>query len=110
MSKLAQYDQQANAFYMHLSSRKAWETLEINQHINIDLDKQGRIAGVELLNVRQFIQQIFGSAPTAEKLKSLKVEVCTETGGEVVLRMNYIHEHVLYAIPKAYTSPLVSGA
>ena len=54
--------------------------------------------------------QLFGSAPTEEKIRSLKVEVCTETGEEVVLGMNYANERILYAIPKAYTSPLVSGA
>ena len=110
MSKLAQYDPQSNAMYVHLSSRKAWETMEVNQHLNMDLDKTGHIVGVELLDVRQFIRQVFGSNPTSEKIKSLKVEVCTETGDEVVLRMNYADESVLYAIPKAYTSPLVAGA
>ena len=110
MSKLAQYDPQSNAAYVHFSSHKAWETMEINQHLNVDLDKQGHIVGIELLDVRRFIQQIFGSDPTPEKIKSLKIEVCSETGEEVVLRMNYTNEQVLYAIPKSYTSPLVAGA
>ena len=44
------YDKVAGAMYIYFKKGKIVKTLPINQYINIDLDKNEKIVGVELLN------------------------------------------------------------
>ena len=106
---IVRYDPEANAMYVRLSSRKAWETMEINHHVNVDLDRSGHVVSVELLDLRKFIENIFGKNLTEAKLKSVKIHARTESGSELILDMNYAGERAYYAIPQAYTSPLVAS-
>ncbi|MFH1095735.1 MAG: DUF2283 domain-containing protein [Candidatus Micrarchaeota archaeon] len=109
MPNVLRYDPDADAMYVRLSSRHAWETLEINSNLNIDLDQTGRVVGVELLDVRRFAKSLFGHVLDDEGLKNLHIKASTRTGRELVLDMDCAGEHVRYAIPGAYKSPVVSA-
>jgi len=47
------YDKEASAMYIYLkeiSPREVNKTLELNNNINLDLNKNGRIIGIEILD------------------------------------------------------------
>ena len=109
MNRPMKYDPDADAMYVRLSSRKAWESLEINQNLNLDLDQNKRLVGVELLDVSKFVSALFGHQINMSRIRDLKVEVRSKDGREVILDIFFEGEKVRYAIPRAYTSPLVDG-
>jgi uncharacterized protein YuzE len=43
------YDREVNAAYVKLSRNKIKETTQVHPQINLDLDKKGRIVGIEIL-------------------------------------------------------------
>ena len=43
------YDRVADAIYFVIGSGKIAKTIAVNEHINIDVDKDGKTIGVELL-------------------------------------------------------------
>ncbi len=108
MPNILRYDPDADAMYVRVSSRHAWESLEINHNLNIDLDRNGKVVGVELLDVRRFVKRLFGHSVEPEAIKDLKIRILSESKQELVLDMRYSGERIRYAIPSAYTSPLVS--
>ena len=108
MPNILRYDPDADALYVRVSSRHAWESLEINQNLNIDLDRNGKVVGVELLDVRRFVKRLFGHSVDPEAIKDLKIKVSSESGQELILDMRYSKERIRYAIPGAYASPIIS--
>ena len=47
----ATYDKEADAMYISVKKGKVHKTLEVSDAINVDVDKQGRALGVEILFV-----------------------------------------------------------
>ena len=109
MPNILRYDSDADAMYVQVSSRHAWESLEINQNILVDLDRNGRLVGVELLDVRRFIKRLFGHSVSPESARNLKIRISPESKQELILDMSYSGERIRYAIPGAYASPIVSA-
>lgn len=63
-----QYDKQANAFYIKFSGEKASvaKTVKLNNFLLVDMDKKGKIYGIEILNASAHIPV----KPTLFKQKS----------------------------------------
>lgn len=108
MPNILRYDPDADAMYVRVSSRHAWESLEINQNLLVDLDRSGKVVGVELLDVRSFIKRLFGHSVNQEAIKDLKIRISSESEQELILDIRHSGERIRYAIPGAYASPLVS--
>lgn len=45
-----QYDKLADALYIFLKKGRIQKTIKANKEVLIDVDKQGRIVGIEILN------------------------------------------------------------
>lgn len=43
------YDSEADAVYIELLKRSAVDNLDINDDVSVDLDKDGKIIGIEIL-------------------------------------------------------------
>lgn len=43
------YDEDADAMYIYLNRRKIARTVRVSSRVNVDLDKQGNLRGVEIL-------------------------------------------------------------
>lgn len=43
------YDKVADAIYFYLRKSKVAKTICVNKHVNLDVDKDGEIIGIELL-------------------------------------------------------------
>ena len=46
-----EYDPEADAAYLQIAEGKVFETIEITDGINIDLDEEGRPLGIEVISV-----------------------------------------------------------
>lgn len=46
-----QYDKIADAIYIYLSKSKIKKTVKMKDRLIVDIDKDGRIIGIEILNV-----------------------------------------------------------
>ena len=105
------YDPEVDSAYLKVSKHKAYETLEINQNILVDITSAGRIVGIELLDTSQFLSSILAHKVDKQTIKdALSVRVRQESKRELILNISYEKEHVIYAIPKAYSSPLLQAA
>lgn len=51
------YDREANAIYLYLTSTKIAHTQPINENVNLDIDAEGRVVGIELLRVGSWINE-----------------------------------------------------
>jgi uncharacterized protein YuzE len=45
-----EYDREVDAVYIYLQIKEAHQTVEVMEGINVDLDEQGRLIGVEILD------------------------------------------------------------
>lgn len=45
-----EYDREVDAVYIYLQNKEVTRTIEVQEGISIDLDDQGRLIGVEILD------------------------------------------------------------
>lgn len=50
-----EYDEEADALYFQFLSCSAARTIDINEDIAVDLNGQGKIVGIEILNASKII-------------------------------------------------------
>ncbi|MBI4994239.1 DUF2283 domain-containing protein [Candidatus Peregrinibacteria bacterium] len=67
-----QYDKQANAFYISFTNGKAHvaKTVKLNNFLLVDIDKKGKIYGIEILNASTHIPVKFSLSKQKSKTKS----------------------------------------
>jgi uncharacterized protein YuzE len=70
-----EYDKEVDALYIRLQERHVNRTVEIEDGINIDLDKNGKLIGIEILNAtdRYSLSDIFNIATENLILESNKI-------------------------------------
>ena len=45
-----EYDRDVDALYVYIQTKESYKTIEIEDGLNVDLDKDGRLVGVEILD------------------------------------------------------------
>lgn len=70
-----EYDKEVDALYIRLQEMHVNRTVEIEDGINIDLDKNGKLIGIEILNAtdRYSLSDIFNIATENLILESNKI-------------------------------------
>jgi uncharacterized protein YuzE len=48
-----EYDKKADAVYIYLQEKEAAKTIELSEIVKVDLDKEGKLIGIEVLNATQ---------------------------------------------------------
>ena len=48
-----EYDTKADAVYIYLQEKEAAKTIELSEIVKVDLDKEGKLIGIEVLNATQ---------------------------------------------------------
>jgi uncharacterized protein YuzE len=48
-----EYDKEVDALYIYLQQKQVAETIEIHEGVNIDLDEEGKLIGVEILDATE---------------------------------------------------------
>jgi uncharacterized protein YuzE len=70
-----EYDKEVDALYIRLQEKYVNRTVEIEDGINIDLDKKGKLIGIEILDAteRYSLSDIFNIATENLILESNKI-------------------------------------
>ena len=70
-----EYDKEVDALYIRLQEKYVNRTVEIEEGINIDLDKKGKLIGIEILDAteRYSLSDIFNIATENLILESNKI-------------------------------------
>jgi len=70
-----EYDKEVDALYIRLQEKHVNRTVEIEDGINIDFDKNGKLIGIEILNAtdRYSLSDIFNIATENLILESNKI-------------------------------------
>jgi len=70
-----EYDKEVDALYIRLQEKHVKRTVEIEDGINIDLDKNGKLVGIEILDAtdRYSLSDIFNIATENLILESNKI-------------------------------------
>ena len=48
-----EYDKEVNAVYIYLQQKEVAKTIELSETVNVDLDEEGKLIGVEVLDATQ---------------------------------------------------------
>ncbi len=64
-------DMESNALYFRLSEEEIVESKEVSAEVVLDYDKNGRVVGIEILNIKDRF--------SVEELLNMKVELPTTT-------------------------------
>jgi uncharacterized protein YuzE len=106
------YDPDADCAYLRIGGRtKTYESVEFNENIVIDLKRTGGVAGIELVDVTPFLSNLLHKKISRETIRNhLSATIGRENENELRLDLRIQNEHIIYPIPKSYTSPLISFA
>ena len=66
-----EYDRKNDVLSLIDYNKQIHETLEFNEFLNVDIDKKGEVAGLEIFDVSQFIR-VFNKEVTKEFLINLE--------------------------------------
>ncbi len=106
-----QYDENADAIYVNISSKKAYLSIELSQSIVADLSESRKVVGVEILDASAMISGIFHRKVSRSKIKRL---LCNVWGkNELHLDFGFKGEkdrHASLVIPAFYESPIIGLA
>jgi uncharacterized protein YuzE len=105
-----EYDTESDCISLRLSNEKAYETVEINANILVDLSYRNRKpVAVEVLDASEFVSRLFAKRIDRETVKK-KLRACLKRNGRAELTLDFElgKERHAYAIPKAYESPILA--
>ena len=63
------YDKIADAMYIYLNKSKVFKTIKMTDRLLIDLDKEGKVLGIEILDASYQVKQIKRSKKKETELK-----------------------------------------
>lgn len=72
-----EFDTEIDSYYVYVTDEPVYKTKSITQYINLDLDEEGFIVGIEVLDLgvklpfEKFMQEYAMSLDTAVNLKAL---------------------------------------
>ena len=101
------YDDESDSLYVHISSKKAFYTLEVSERVGVDSTQSRQVVGVEILDASKFLSELFNKAVSKESIKRL---LCNFTEGDsITLNLQLGKDRATYALPKPYFSPVLSA-
>jgi len=104
------YDVETNAITLGVGRQKADTTIELTEHILIDITNDGKLAGLEILDASEEISKIFNRAVSKNEISQLLCEIKQEPANEylVQFRLPQKNESANLLIP-VYKSPIAHG-
>jgi uncharacterized protein YuzE len=102
------YDVEADAITIEITAKKADLTVELTEHILIDITNDNRLIGFEILDASEELSKIFGRVVSKEEMKQLLCEIKQEPKNEYLLQFQSPKrkESANLLIP-LYKSPIV---
>ena len=104
------YDAEANAITVEVGRQKAGTTIELTEHILIDITRDGKLAGLEILDASEEISKIFNRAVSKNEIGKLLCEIKQEPANEYLVQFKspQKNESANLLIP-IYKSPITHG-
>ena len=106
---LLKYDKEADCLYINISPRQSHVSFELSRRIAVDLDRQNRILGVEIIDASKVISSLFHKKIAKDEIRKLLCRI--DEQDTLNLRFEFRgkkEEHASLAIPKFYKSPVLS--
>ena len=106
----ADYDFETDCISIRISNEKAYETVEINSNILLDLSQRNKKpVAIEVLDASEFISRLFAKKIDKATVKNkLRAHLKRNGKAELTLDFELGRERYAYAIPKAYESPVLA--
>ncbi len=107
--KIIDYDAECDAITLDLGSNKIHRTLELTEHILVDITNNGTVVGFEILSASEQISKIFNRTVSKAEIKQLLCEIKKETDNEYLIQFNSPEKNeVANLLFPVYRSPLIS--
>lgn len=104
--KMLEYDEEADAIYVQISSKKTLYSIEISSNIILDISENNKAIGVEILEASKMLSDLFQSKITKKQIAQV---ICTPTEDETLnLHFQLDKSRATLAIPMAYQSPILT--
>jgi uncharacterized protein YuzE len=102
------YDPNADAISVAIDMKKSDVTIELTEHILIDMTNDGKLAGLEILDASEEISKIFNRIVGKDEIKQLLCEIKQEPKNEYLVQFKSPKKNELATllIP-LYKSPVI---
>lgn len=103
------YDDEADAISVDIGVKKAHMTIELTEHILIDITSNGQITGLEILDASEEISKLFNRMVSKTEIKQLLCQIKQEPNNGYLLQFNSPkkNQRANVLVP-LYRSPLIS--
>lgn len=106
--KNVDYDPEADAISVDINMKKAHRTIEITEHILVDISMDGKITGVEILDASEELSKIFNRAVSKTEIKQLLCQIKQEPDNEYLIQFNSPKKNqIANLLFPVYKSPLL---
>jgi uncharacterized protein YuzE len=107
--KNVDYDEEADTISVDISTKKADRTIEITEHILVDITSDGQVSGLEILDASEEISKIFARAVPKSEIRQLLCQIKQEPNNEYLIQFNSLKKkQVANGLFPIYKSPLIS--
>ncbi|MEW6035316.1 MAG: DUF2283 domain-containing protein [Candidatus Micrarchaeota archaeon] len=108
--KHVNFDPDADALAVELSAKKAYRTIELTEHILIDVSDSGQVVGLEILDASEEISKIFGRVVSKAEIKQLLCQIRQKPNDEYLIQFSSPKKNnqVATYLFQLYRSPLIS--
>lgn len=107
--KNVDYDPEADAISLNVNLKKAQYTIELTEHILVDISSEGKIVGVEILDASDELSKIFNRMVSKAEIKQLLCQVKQKRDNEYLIQFSSPKKNqVVNLLFPVYKSPLIS--
>ena len=107
--KNVDYDPEADAISFNVNLKKAHYTIELTEHILVDMSNEGKIVGVEILDASDELSKIFSRLVSKAEIKQMLCQVKQKQDNEYLIQFKSPKRNqVVNLLFPVYKSPLIS--
>ncbi|MFH1751097.1 MAG: DUF2283 domain-containing protein [Candidatus Micrarchaeota archaeon] len=104
--EIVKYDEEADAVYVAVSSKKVYYSLEVGPRIVVDLSESKKVIGVEVIDASKLFSELFGRKVSKSDLK--KLDCVLNDREELMLQFGLGRQKQRMILPNAYRSPILN--
>jgi uncharacterized protein YuzE len=104
------YDPEADAISIELGGQKSDFTVELTEHITVDITNDGKVVAIEILDASEEISKLFNRVLSKDEMKQLLCEIKQEPRNEYLVQFKSQKKESANLLIPVYESPIVHGA
>jgi uncharacterized protein YuzE len=107
--KKIDYDSETDAITLEVSHKKVHQTIELTEHILVDMTENGAIVGLEILDASSEISKIFNRVVPKSEITKLLCQIKQEPNNEYLIQFSSPERNQMANLLfPVYKSPLIS--